>query len=143
MDDPTKNVIIKAKIKLLELRKERLLTKLKHALGLRDHGKITSSLTEINQFIGDGLDQDIIDSDHELTANMDKAKKVAALFDKIEKWRQKIMELRMNHLEKICEYTKPPTEVRNVMEAAFILLGEDQEKLIVSKITHKLAILKR
>jgi len=109
-----------------------LVSKLQQALAIRTQESISNALADIHVSIEEGLNKEEIESDGEINSSVKKAKKIIQYMEKIEKRREKIISLKPTNLEKICDYSKPPTEVRNVLEASFILLGEDQEKLIVS-----------
>ena len=132
LDDEALTILTNAEKKFQTLEKQHLSSQLQQALKIRTSELLANALADIRKSVKYGLNKDEIENDEELNSNVKNAKKIMQLMEKIEKNREKITALTASNLEKICHYSKPPAEVRNVMEAAFILLGEDQEKLIVS-----------
>ena len=132
-DQETKILVFEANKKLEYLQIQRLTSHLQQAVTDRTKESLSSALDDIQISIKEGMDKSIISSDQNLALYLNKAKNVLKSLEKIEKRCKKLVSLKQSSLERICNYSKPPTEVRNVMEAVFILLGEDQEQLIVRK----------
>ena len=118
-----------AKMQFNFLQKQYLLSKLKKALNRKQYDQLINVQMEIDLSIEDELD---IDDDLDMQANLATARNVCDSIERLQTITRNVLSMKKSMFNTICDYTKPPIEIRNVIEATFILLGEDQDKLVVS-----------
>ena len=120
-----------AKEKLLNQTQLHLLKILNESVRCRDSAKLKAALNEVTLALQEDIRQVDIDSDPELKAAIDKANDLLRVLAELEKMRAAVMTLKQPTISEIRSYSQPPTAIRSVMEATFILLGEENKKLKV------------
>ena len=73
-----------------------------------------------------------VKGDEEMSQLINRANELRLLFEKVERMKSVVMSLKQPTISEVRSYSNPPTAIRNVMEATFLLLGEEKKKLKVN-----------
>ena len=104
---------------------------LQRSIGYRNEKMLHKALAYKDYSLQNKLKGYDIDSDHELMEHISRAQDLLVLFEQVERMKSVVMSLKQPTISEVRSYSKPPPAIQNVMEATYVLLGEEQSKLKV------------
>ena len=124
----------KKDIERIEIDIERyiVLLGLQRSIGYRSDKMLKSALARKDYSLENKLKGYDIEADTELIDYINRANDLILLFEQVERMKSIVMSLKQPTISEVRSYSNPPPAIRNVMEATYILLGEDRTKLKVS-----------
>ena len=129
-----KKLLKEAKNRILEQTKGYLKKVLSESISSRDLAKLKTALHEVSVAVQEDIRQVDITSDTELNSILETAKDLMETLSALEKMKAAIMSLKQPTISEIRSYSQPPAAIEVVMQATFILLGEDKKKLKVKNV---------
>ena len=120
-------------IKFIEIDIERyiVLLGLQRSVGMRNDKMLRSALARKDYAMENKLKGYNLAKDKELTELINKANDLLLLFEQVERMKSVVMQLKQPTISEVRSYSHPPPAIRNVMEATFILLGENKSAMKV------------
>ena len=116
---------------VIDIERYIVLLGLQRSTGMRDGKMITAALARKDYAMENKLKDYDLDSDTELKDYISRANDLLLLFEQVERMKSVVMSLKQPTISEVRSYTNPPKAIRNVMEATYVLLGEDKTKLKV------------
>ena len=110
----------------------RIILNLKRSIGFRSEKMIKSALDLKDEILETTLKGYDVKGDEEMSQLINRANELRLLFEKVERMKSVVMSLKQPTISEVRSYSNPPTAIRNVMEATFLLLGEEKKKLKVN-----------
>ena len=120
-------------IEAIEIDIERyiVLLGLQRAVGMRSGKMMQNALARKDYAFENKLKNHNLAKDTELSNIINKANDLLLLFEQVERMKSVVMQLKQPTISEVRSYSHPPPAIRNVMEATFILLGEDKTAMKV------------
>ena len=110
---------------------------LQRSVGMRSGKMLQSALARKDYAMENKLKEYNLAKDKELKEYIDKANDLLLLFEQVERMKSVVMSLKQPTISEIRSYSKPPPAIQNVMEATYVLLGENKKELKVRNIICK------
>jgi len=104
---------------------------LQRAVGMRSDKMLHQALARKDHAFENKLKGHNLAKDKELSDLINKANDLLLLFEQVERMKSIVMQLKQPTISEVRSYSHPPAAIRNVMEATFILLGEDKTAMKV------------
>ena len=101
------------------------------SIGMRNEDMLEKALARKDHALENKMKGYDIESDLELMDYVNRALDLIFLFGQVDRMKSVVMSLKQPTISEVRSYSNPPPAIRNVMEATYILLGEEKSKLKV------------
>ena len=105
---------------------------LQRSIGYRSDKMLKDSLARKDYALENKLKDYDVQADQEMTDLINRANDLILLFEQVERMKSIVMSLKQPTISEVRSYSNPPPAIRNVMEALYMLLGEEKTKLQVN-----------
>jgi len=108
---------------------------LQRSIGYRSDKMLRQALERKDFALENKLKGYDVEADQEMTDYINRANELLILFEQVERMKSIVMSLKQPTISEVRSYSNPPPAIRNVMEATFMLLGDEKTKLKVIKLS--------
>ena len=117
----------------IEIERYILILGFQRSIGMRNKGMLTRALARKDYSLENKLKGYDIEADTELMDYINRANDLLFLFEQVERMKSIVMSLKQPTISEVRSYSNPPAAIQNVMEATYVLIGEEKKKLKVRK----------